>query len=185
MVRPCHACGAASAVPVCEACGAVRPAGEAEREGYFALFNLPEAYAVDRPALEKAYLTLSRNLHPDRHRASPALPAIRRLAAFANEGYAVLRDGVRRAEYLLARRGVAPAALPPGFLEEQLALREMAAAGGAAAAALRDDVRARSAAREAGLAASLSGGDPDWNAARRCLDELKYWRALARMLEHA
>jgi hypothetical protein len=183
MAWRCEVCAEERVMPLCEGCGSLRAPGEAEREGYFVFFGLPEQYALSRAALERAYLDVSKALHPDRHRGSPRQPAARRLAAFANEGYAVLRDAGRRAAYVLERRKVPPATLSPAFLETQLALREEAAQG--PSPALRARVAAAIRDAEAALGARFAppAGEPAWAEARQSLDELTYWRALARMLE--
>jgi molecular chaperone HscB len=88
-------------------------------------------FDVALPQLEARHLELSRTLHPDRYVGRPS--AERRLALSkaieVNEALRVLRDPVRRAEALLARRGIE---LPEGeearpsedFLMDVLELRE-------------------------------------------------------------
>lgn len=75
---------------------------------HFARFGLARRWQLDRDALEDRYLEVSRRVHPDRHANADA--ATRRAAlehsAALNEGYAVLRDGVRRAEYLVKLGGI-------------------------------------------------------------------------------
>jgi molecular chaperone HscB len=75
---------------------------------HFARFGLARRWQLDRDALEDRYLEGSRRVHPDRH--ANADSATRRAAlehsAALNEGYAVLRDPVRRAEYLVKLGGV-------------------------------------------------------------------------------
>lgn len=75
---------------------------------HFARFGLARRWQLDRDALEDRYLEVSQRVHPDRHANADA--ATRRAAlehsAALNEGYAILRDGVRRAEYLVKLGGI-------------------------------------------------------------------------------
>lgn len=75
---------------------------------HFARFGLPPRWKLDREVLESRYLEQSRRVHPDRHATADA--ATRRAAlehsAALNEAYAVLRDRVRRAEYLVKLGGI-------------------------------------------------------------------------------
>ncbi len=74
----------------------------------FALFGLPERFEIDRAELERRYLAMSRELHPDRHvNASPRerLLSVERTTNL-NEAYKTLRDDFRRAEHLLLCRGI-------------------------------------------------------------------------------
>jgi molecular chaperone HscB len=74
----------------------------------FEALGLEPAFGLDLVALEQRHRDLSRALHPDRYAASGA--AERRLALGraieVNEAFRNLKDPVRRAEALLARRGV-------------------------------------------------------------------------------
>ena len=98
---------------------------------HFALFGLPERFAVDSAALDRAYRDLQSRVHPDRFAASGA--AERRVAlqwaTQANEAYRVLRDPLTRAIYLCGLKGHDPANqnntnMPQAFLIEQLEWRE-------------------------------------------------------------
>jgi molecular chaperone HscB len=75
---------------------------------HFARFGLAPRWQLDRNLLEDRYLERSRVVHPDRHANADA--TTRRAAlehsAALNEGYAVLRDPVRRAEYLVKLGGI-------------------------------------------------------------------------------
>ncbi len=118
--------------PFCPACGkiAARPPGAT----HFDVFGLPRAYDVDVPALEKQYRELSLQLHPDRFAQAEARE--RRLSleqtTALNEAYKTLKDGTKRAFYLLKVHGVdleredagAQKDMPLEFLEEVMELRE-------------------------------------------------------------
>lgn len=92
----------------------------------FALLGVPQGF--DEPqGLDDKYRALSRQVHPDRF--ARAGPAERRKAleqtTLLNDAYKTLKDPVRRAEHLLALRGVSgEVKMSPDFLEETLADRE-------------------------------------------------------------
>jgi len=157
---------------------------------YFDLFGLPMRYRFDGAALDAAYRSLQREVHPDRF--ASAGDAERRLAmqssARINEAYRALKDPVARARYLLALHGAGvddekDTALSAEFLERQLERREavsdaLAARDARALAALRasvDDETARGEQR----VATLLDGDGDWNAARTAVRELTFLAKLA------
>jgi len=97
---------------------------------YFALFDLPVSFDVDRKILTERYRTLQRTVHPDRY--ADAADSERRLsvqmAARINEGYQTLKDPLARARYLLEISGVVlddlDTAFDNEFLMEQMDLRE-------------------------------------------------------------
>lgn len=100
-------------------------------QNHFALFALPEQFALDGQALERAYRRVQSQVHPDRFAAASA--AERRVAmqwaAQANEAYEVLRAPLKRAAYLCGLRGLpvegeASVAMPSDFLMKQMAWRE-------------------------------------------------------------
>ena len=75
---------------------------------HFAAFGLPVGWDLDRAALERRYLELQQAHHPDRVAAGSSgdqRAAVEKSAAI-NEGYRVLRDPVRRAEYVCKLGGV-------------------------------------------------------------------------------
>lgn len=75
---------------------------------YFEILGLPVKYAIDRDVLEAQYLERAQRVHPDRFAQGDA--AVQRAAmersAAVNESYRVLRDPVRRAEYLVKLAGI-------------------------------------------------------------------------------
>ncbi|MCB1894062.1 MAG: Fe-S protein assembly co-chaperone HscB [Rhodocyclaceae bacterium] len=98
---------------------------------YFALFELPRSYRIDREALERRYLQLQQQVHPDRHAHLPDAERRRALqwATRVNEGFQTLRRSLARARYLLDLAGVDAAletntAMSPEFLMEQMEWRE-------------------------------------------------------------
>ncbi|MHB1281220.1 MAG: Fe-S protein assembly co-chaperone HscB [Acidithiobacillus sp.] len=91
---------------LCASCGAVQPF-RADLS-LFAVAGLPETYDLDVQALRTQVLALQKGLHPDRF--ANAEPAARRYSlewsTRLNEALAILRDPLRRADYLLQRQGV-------------------------------------------------------------------------------
>ncbi len=126
-----------------------------EAGDHFARLGLPRRHALDREALETAYLQLAQKVHPDRFVGAPSgekRAAMERSAAL-NEGYRILRDPVLRAEYLCKLGGVDLDSSDPhggapkmdqAFLVEMIERREEVAQaqqrGAAAIAKLRDRV---------------------------------------------
>jgi molecular chaperone HscB len=97
----------------------------------FSLFGLQRGYALDRSELDARWRALQAQVHPDRFAAEGA--AAQRVAMQwamrVNEAYRRLRDPVSRAAYLCGLHGVAVqgeggAAMPPGFLAQQMQWRE-------------------------------------------------------------
>jgi len=105
-VYPCWSCKG----PVgesdlfCETCHAVQPPGHAD---HFTRFGLKKAYNLDVDGLERSYFELQRHLHPDRF--ANKTPQEKRLsqqqAVSLNEAFEVLKDPLKRADYLLMMRG--------------------------------------------------------------------------------
>jgi len=89
----------------------------------FALLGVPQGF--DEPeGLDEKFRELSRKLHPDRVPAAQRLRAVEQMTSL-NDAYKTLKDPVRRAEHLLALRGVqGEPKMSPEFLEETLDDRE-------------------------------------------------------------
>jgi molecular chaperone HscB len=96
---------------------------------------VPRGFALERDALERAYLERAQRVHPDRFvgGSSGQQRAAMESSAALNEGYRVLRDPVQRAEYLCKLAGIdvdssdpqvgAPA-MGQAFLMEMIERRE-------------------------------------------------------------
>ncbi len=156
---------------------------------YFELFGLPRAYEIDAQELNRKYLAISRNIHPDKFAAGdPQMQAFAlRASAAVNRAYEVLGDPRPRAEYLLESAGGQSAAqdkrVPADFLNRVMMLREEIddAKGGGDTATL-DGIRASVAkerreteVRIAQLCAALPGRSPDTrDELRQQLNALKY-----------
>ena len=97
----------------------------------FALFDLPERFALDRSDLDARWRRLQASAHPDKFAAEGA--AAQRLAmqwsVRINQACARLREPLSRAAYLCELLGAPIAAhsntaMPPEFLLQQMAWRE-------------------------------------------------------------
>jgi len=153
----------------------------------FTTLGLAPTYSLDLASLDARYHELSKVVHPDRQAGKA--PAERRralsLAVDVNSAYRALRDPIRRAEALLARRGVSHerAAPTPEFLMEVMELRESLADARLArdldrVRRMADDARARRARVTSALGPLLDAGrDAD---AVPLVAELRY---LARFLD--
>lgn len=155
----------------------------------FELLGVARRFTLDRAALEQRHRDLSRALHPDRFVQAP--PGERRIAleraVAVNEAFRALRDPLTRAEALLAAHGLrlGDADRPaPALLMEVMELREAlddARRSPERVSALLAQVRARSAAEEALLAAAFDGGsaapgEAALGRARDAVVRLKYFR---------
>lgn len=103
----------------------------AQTQTHFELFELPVSFDLDLQDLSSRYRELQRAVHPDRF--ANASDRERRLsvekAAIINDAYQILKSPQRRARYMLELQSVSfddekDMALDPGFLMEQIELRE-------------------------------------------------------------
>ena len=140
----------------------------------FALFGLPERFAVDLAALDARWKQLQGAAHPDRFATDTA--AAQRVAmqwaVRINEAYRRLKDPLARAAYLCTLHGVdlqaeSNTAMPPAFLMQQMEWREALsdATGVDAVEALAGEVAASRAATLAALQSKIDDAEaPDWRA---------------------
>jgi molecular chaperone HscB len=106
----------------------------AETRTYFDAFGLPVRYALDLDDLERRYREVSRRWHPDRFANAPASERamVLKRATDLNQAFRVLRNDIKRAEYLLKLHGCDLTSEEPGkqpamdleFLDQVLELRE-------------------------------------------------------------
>lgn len=101
------------------------------QKDYFALFDLPRAFRIDRERLERSFLALQQQVHPDRHAHLQDADKRRSLqwATRVNEAFQALRRPLTRARYLLELGGVdagleSNTRMSPEFLVEQMEWRE-------------------------------------------------------------
>jgi molecular chaperone HscB len=92
---------------------------------YYRFFDLPKKLNLNDAELQKRFYSLSKLLHPDRYTRRPPTEREYSLQATAilNDGYRILRDPIRRAEYILSGAGFENAEqrtkdIPPELLEE-------------------------------------------------------------------
>lgn len=102
----CWSCGAERArAAFCPQCEKVQPV--VPNTSFFDVLGLPPKMRLDRKAIERGYLELSRRVHPDRLAKSSSLE--RKLAleqtTLVNDAYRTLKAPRKRAEYIMARRG--------------------------------------------------------------------------------
>ena len=151
----------------------------------FAILGLPARYDLDRTEIERKYRELQRTLHPDMHAQKGADERRENLerAVQVNEAYRMLSDDVRRAEAVLAVRGIEPeenGVADQEFLMEVMELREglmearvannLEQVQGLEAFVInkRDDA-------VADLLTTLADEDPDEADARDALGRLRYF----------
>jgi molecular chaperone HscB len=167
---------------------------------YFEVLGLPRQFHLDRAELEERYLALQKETHPDRF--AKALPRERLEAVVRNtelnDAYKVLKNDIRRAEYLLKLEGIdigseKPQAttgdtkqlvVDPKLLIEVMELRELLAEAredkdDSRVQALTADVGRRQTSALAivdrGFAAYEKGDSSELDAIARALVSLRYY----------
>jgi len=139
-------------------------------QNHFDLFHLPQQFAIDMAALDKAYHEVQNQVHPDRF--ASASDAERRVAmqwaTRANEAYQTLKSPFKRAAYLCELNGIdlqteSNTAMPAEFLMQQMEWREAldeakAAKDAAALDGLEADVRRERNAELEGIGKALDEG---------------------------
>ena len=154
-------------------------------QNHFALFGLPQAFALDGARLDQAYRDIQAEIHPDRF--AHAGEAEQRLAmqwtTKVNEAYQTLKKPFERARYLLLLEGVDAmdprnTSMPKDFILAQMdwreALEEARAAKDAdALGALEHTLKTRSRALQAELA-DLLDTRQDYPGASDALRKLRF-----------
>lgn len=109
----------------------VQQQAAAQQRDYFQLYQLEPVFDLDLEDLAARYRKLQRHFHPDRTSGSSAAEqrVAAQMSAEVNAAFQTLKDPVKRAGYLLERRGVDLGRLgrepvAPEFLMEQMELRE-------------------------------------------------------------
>ena len=154
-------------------------------QNHFALFGLPQAFALDGARLDQAYRDIQAEIHPDRF--AHAGEAEQRLAmqwtTKVNEAYQTLKKPFERARYLLLLEGVDAmdprnTSMPKDFILAQMdwreALEEARAAKDAdALGGLEHTLKTRSRALQAELA-DLLDTRQDYPGASDALRKLRF-----------
>ena len=140
----------------------------------FALFGLPERFALDLAQLDAKWKALQGAAHPDRFAAdtTAAQRVAMQWAIRINEAYRRLKDPLARAGYLCTLHGADlgaenNTAMPPAFLMQQMEWRETLSEAQTVSQveALSDEVLAARRATLRELESRIDGGDPvDWAA---------------------
>jgi len=99
---------------------------------YFSAFGLDRKLQIDEAVLQRRFYELSRQHHPDRFATASREQQQYALdfTAILNDGYRVLRNSVKRSEYLLKQEGFdigeqRSKDVPPELLEEVFELNMM------------------------------------------------------------
>jgi molecular chaperone HscB len=100
-------------------------------QNHFELFHLPQRFAIDMAALDRAYHEVQNKVHPDKfaHASDAEKRVAMQWATRANEAYKTLKSPFRRAAYLCELNGVdlqieTNTAMSPAFLMQQMEWRE-------------------------------------------------------------
>lgn len=95
-------------------------------ENYFTLLGLPVSFDLDVVLLERQYFTLQREYHPDRFVHRPQQERLQNMqkATTINEAYHILKDQLKRAEYLLKLEGIKESKPDEALLAEAMRQRE-------------------------------------------------------------
>ncbi len=113
---------------VCQTCHTLLNNGQSV--DYFTLFGLPKEFDIDQQTLESRFIELSKLVHPDYHSTETENFQLLSLQITAriNQGFEILKDPMKRAEYLLVLSGGEDSSknksTPEGLLEYVLYLRE-------------------------------------------------------------
>ena len=103
-----------------------------DKNNYFSLFGFSPAFDIDTAELTSRYRELQKKLHPDKYATAGAKEraAAMQQATIVNDAYNTLKNPLLRARYLLELQGMDLAqedntVMDPGFLMQQMELREM------------------------------------------------------------
>jgi len=106
-------------------------ANHSASEDYFRFFGLNPQFKLDLQELDRAYLAIQKEVHPDRHsQGSDSEQRIAmQMATFANSAHQTLKNPIQRGLYLCQLNGVdakleTNTAMPAAFLIQQMAWRE-------------------------------------------------------------
>jgi len=105
-IVPCWSCAGPMdpRAPFCHTCGVIQPPRSID---HFTRLGLKPGFEIDQADLQRKYFAFQRSFHPDRFAAkSPKERALSmQHATSLNEAYDVLKDTLKRAEYLITLSG--------------------------------------------------------------------------------
>ncbi len=160
------------------------------RQNFFQLFGLSVRYQLDGAQLERHYLTLQAQVHPDKfvHLSEAERRVSAQWATRVNEAYQTLKHPLRRARYLLSLHGIdtqeeTNTAMPVEFLMQQMEWREAIeeaskAKDGTALGGLEAHLQHETRKLEQQLAAKIDA-EHDYQAAAESVRKLKFLEKLA------
>ncbi|WP_397390070.1 Fe-S protein assembly co-chaperone HscB [Polynucleobacter sp.] len=100
-------------------------------DDYFRFFGLEQKFNLDLSALDRAFLAIQKEVHPDRHaRGSDTEQRLAmQMATLANTAFQTLKNPIQRGLYLCQLHGVdarleTNTAMPAAFLMKQMEWRE-------------------------------------------------------------
>jgi molecular chaperone HscB len=100
-------------------------------QNHFELFHLPQRFAIEPEALDKAYREVQNRVHPDKfvNATDTEKRVAMQWATRANEAYQTLKSPFKRAAYLCELNGIdlqteSNTAMPREFLMQQMEWRE-------------------------------------------------------------
>ena len=158
----------------------------------FDLMGLVPGFALDEAELQRRFVALSAEAHPDRYLDPIEQADAAERSAKINEAYRVLRDPALRAAALLQQQGAKDAgdekALPPDLLMEVMEVREELERAAAAEdqvtlQRLRDWAEQRKTTHLEKIAELFAAGDDSVKTAKAVRLELNALRYAQRMLE--
>lgn len=127
----CWKCGNKQSTAIlCNGCGTLQPISRPSN--YFKLMGISESYNLDMKKLKQRYNMLQARIHPDvigKEVSTPnAPPGLLQLAeslsSEVNHAHDVLKDDMRRAEYIASLYNVSASSAPSALLIDQMVLRD-------------------------------------------------------------
>lgn len=127
----CWKCGNTQPVTIlCDGCGALQPISRPSN--YFKLMGIEESYDLDMKKLKQKYNVLQAKIHPDvigkevdaPNAPSGLLQLAVDLSSAVNHAHDVLKDDMRRAEYIASLYNISASLAPSALLIDQMVLRD-------------------------------------------------------------
>ena len=100
-------------------------------DNYFVFFGIKQQFVIDLAELDRAYMAIQKEVHPDRHaRGSDSEQRVAmQMTTFANTAFQTLKNPIQRGLYICQLHGVdahleTNTSMPAAFLLQQMAWRE-------------------------------------------------------------